>query len=382
VPTLEQPERRPIRLLAIGGAAALAAFLVTGVLPTPASLIAYGRYVATHVGDRITYLYVGEGMNASVAVSELPGGVRNFHVSGKVEASTEPQDMRLQRMLGHLPALVHPNPRSVLVVGFGAGVTAGSFVTYPGVERIVICEIEPLIPQVVGRHFARENHDVLNDPRVEVVYDDARHYVLTTDDKFDVITSDPIHPWVKGAATLYTREYFELVRAHLNPGGAVTQWVPLYESDAGVVKSELATFFEIFPEGTIWGNLNEGEGYDLVLLGREGSAAIDVAALQERLYRGDYGPARASLEQVGFTSPIDLLGTFGGQAGDLRPWLAGAVINRDRNLRLQYLAGLGLNHYQSGVIYREMLSYRRFPEDLFVAPPEWQQALMNALSRR
>jgi spermidine synthase len=380
-PTLEQPAWRLARLIAIAGAAALAAFLVNGVLPTPAGLIGYGRYVATHVGEQITYRYIGEGMNASVAVSELPGGVRNFHVSGKVEASTEPQDMRLQRMLGHIPALVHPNPRSVLVVGFGAGVTAGSFVTYPGIERIVICEIEPLIPQVIGRHFARENHEVLADPRVKVVYDDARHYILTSREKFDLITSDPIHPWVKGAATLYTREYFELVRAHLNPGGVVTQWVPLYESDAGVVKSEVATFFEVFPDGTVWGNLNNGEGYDIVLLGREEAAPIDVTAMHQRLERLDYVAVKTALEQVGITSPLDLFGTFAGQASDLRPWLAGAVINRDRNLRLQYLAGLGLNQYESDAIYREMLSYRRFPENLFMAPPEWQQALMNALAR-
>ena len=96
-------------------------------------------------------LYMGEGMNASVAVSELDNGVRNFHVSGKVEASSEPQDMRLQRMLGHIPALLHPKPRSVLVVGCGAGVTAGSFVLHPDVERIVICEIEPLIPTVAAQ---------------------------------------------------------------------------------------------------------------------------------------------------------------------------------------------------------------------------------------
>ena len=127
--------------------------------------------------------------------------------------------MRLQRMLGHLPALLHPKPRSVLVVGCGAGVTAGSFVLHPDVERIVICEIEPLIPQVAAAFFGEENYNVLEDPRVEVVYDDARHYVLTTHEKFDIITSDPIHPWVKGSATLYTEEYFELCKRHLNPGG-------------------------------------------------------------------------------------------------------------------------------------------------------------------
>ncbi len=135
----------------------------------------------------------------------------------------------------------------MLVVGFGAGVTAGSFVLHPDVQRIVICEIEPLIPEHVAPYFAEENYDVLHDPRVQIVYDDARHFVLTTPEKFDIITSDPIHPWVKGAATLYTKEYFELVKQHLNPGGLVTQWVPLYESNPDVVKSEIATFFDVFP---------------------------------------------------------------------------------------------------------------------------------------
>src|SRR5262249_36018090 len=153
------------------------------------------------------------------------------------------------RMLGHIPALVHPRPRSALIVGCGAGVTAGSFVVHPAIERIVICEIEPLIPQVVAEFFSEENYDVLNDRRLQIVYDDARHYILTTRETFDIITSDPIHPWVKGAATLYTKEYFELCKRHLNPGGVITQWVPLYESNTDVVKSEIATFFEVFPNG-------------------------------------------------------------------------------------------------------------------------------------
>ncbi len=95
---------------------------------------------------------------------------------------------------------------------------------------------------------------MIDDPRTQIVYDDARHFVLTTPEKFDIITSDPIHPWVKGSATLYSKEYFELVKQHLNPGGIVTQWVPLYESDAETVKSEIATFFDVFPNGTIWAN--------------------------------------------------------------------------------------------------------------------------------
>ena len=92
--------------------------------------------------------------------------------------------------------------------------------------------MEPLIPPTATRFFAKENYNVMHDPRVQIVYDDARHFVLTTPEKFDIITSDPIHPWVKGSATLYSKEYFELVKEHLKPGGIVTQWVPLYESDA------------------------------------------------------------------------------------------------------------------------------------------------------
>ena len=92
----------------------------------------------------------------------------------------------------------------------------------------MICEIEPLIAKAVSKYFAAQNNNVLEDPRVAIIYDDARHYLLTTGDQSDIITSDPIHPWVKGAAALYTREYFELVRRHLNPGGVVSQWVPLY----------------------------------------------------------------------------------------------------------------------------------------------------------
>ncbi len=351
-------------LLAVAGAAAAIACVIA-VPNVPDGLVAYGRFLPTYT-NQPKYLYVGEGINSSIAVSEEPSGVRNFHVAGKVEASSLPQDMRLQRMLGHLSAMLTRTPRTVLVVGFGAGVTAGSFVTQPGVEKIVICEIEPLIPRVVSTYFTRQNYDVTADPRVQIVYDDARHYILTTKEKFDVITSDPIHPWVKGAATLYTKEYFELVKEHLNPGGVVTQWVPLYESSPEVVKSELATFFDAFPDGTIWGNDINGSGYDVVLAGHAAPQPIDVDSVDARLSRPEYARAARSLADVGFSSGLSLLSTYSGQARDLAPWLAGAQLNRDSNLRLQYLAGFGLNMYQSSAIYSQMLRYRKFPDDLFV----------------
>ena len=341
-------------------AMALAALLLFTVSPVPPSLIAYGRNLPMTLSQRsaASIIYSGEGISSSVAVSDTSNGFRNFHVSGKIEASTEPEDMRLQRMLGHLPALLHQRPLSVLVVGFGAGVTAGSFVTHPTVERIVICEIEPMIPKMVGPYFAQQNYNLLEDPRVQIVYDDARHYLLTTEEKFDVITSDPIHPWVKGAAALYTQEYFELVRRHLNPGGIVSQWVPLYQSTAEVVKSEFATFFGVFPGGTVWTNNQGGMGFDIVLLGGSSKASFNPNDLDTRWNRRDHANVVKSLKDAGFGSPLDLLAAHLADDNDLSPWLADAQINRDRNLRLQYLAGMGMNRNDAVTLYQTIAAYR------------------------
>jgi spermidine synthase len=352
---------RRVSLAAI--AVVLAAVCLISISPVPGALIAYGRFLPRTLDliDPLTkdffvpnIIYAGEGLNASVAVSQMPAGVRNFHVSGKIEASTEPQDMRLQRMLGHIPALFHSNPRSVLVVGFGSGVTAGSFAVHPSVERIVICEIEPLIPQVASTYFGKENYNVLQDARVEVIYDDARHYILTTNEKFDVITSDPIHPWVKGSASLYTQEYFELAKRHLNPGGIISQWVPLYDSNIESVKTEIATFFEVFQNGTIWANEHNAMGYDLVLLGNASSSPVSLDDFRRQFDRPENVNVKHSLQAVGMQSAGAVLATYAGQQRELASWLAGAEINRDRNLRLQYLAGMGVNSSRNWVIYEEI----------------------------
>ncbi len=368
--------------LKLAGGIAVAGLLAWSIPPIPWMLIGFGRRLPTTTG-RWDLLHEAEGMNSSAAWSRWESGTIYFHVSGKVEASTEPQDMSLQRMLGHLPALLHSDPRSILIVGFGAGVTAGTFVVHPEVKHITICEIEPVIPPQSDRFFADENHRVLHDARTSMVYDDARHFVMTSPDKFDIITSDPIHPWVKGMASLYTTEYFEMCKRHLNPGGFVTQWVPLYESSVEAVRSEIATFFEAFPNGTIWGNVNtDGEGYDLVLLGQAEKLKVDADGIEKRLRQPDNAAVRESLRAAGYSSAADLLSTYAAQATDLRAWVRGAEINRDRNLRLQYLAGLGLNTNAAGTIYDQMLSAAVFPDNLFTGSPESLATLRGLFHRR
>jgi len=207
-------------------AAALAGLLSRTVHPIPGIFAAYGRYTATRLGQA-DVIYMGEGWNATVAVTRLPGGILNYHNAGKVQASSEPQDMRLQRMLGHMTTLIPRQTKKVLVIGCGAGVTAGAVSIDPAVEHQTIAEIEPLVPKVVAKYFGDHNFHVVDNPKVHVTIDDARHFLLTTNEKFDAVTSDPLDPWVKGAAMLYTREFFELVKRKLNAGGAVTLFVQL-----------------------------------------------------------------------------------------------------------------------------------------------------------
>ncbi len=251
----------------------------------PWVLVAFGRQTASYLTQSASGIvtdvpdgtgapdifctYVGEGTNVSVAVTTTRDGVRSFHAAGRIQASTMLEDMRVQRMLGHVPALLHKRPESVLVVACGAGVTAGAFLLHPDVKRIVICDIEPLVPTIVTPMFGKENYHVVdviahenphtvNGKQVEVVYDDGRHFLRTTDEKFDIISSDPIDRWVKGCAALNTVEYYQMCREHLNPGGSMSLWIRLHESNMETARSVIGTFFQVFPHGILWNNERHG----------------------------------------------------------------------------------------------------------------------------
>lgn len=402
-------------------------FMVKTVSGIPWVVAAWGRFSANYISQSLPGVigenkesteggglsqwrctYLGEGMNVTVAVTKNSSGQRFFHGAGKVQASTLPQDMRLQRMLGHLSALASKNPENVndvLVVACGAGITAGSFVLYPNVKHIVVCDIERLVPKVVAPMFGNENYHIVdgigksnphfvNGKEVTVVYDDGRHYISTLPKtaRFDVITSDPIDPWVKGSAALNTIEYYEMCKSHLKPGGVMSLWMPLYESNIESAKSMIATFFRVFPNGILFSNDRFYEGYDGVLLGQAEPIEIDVDRLQKTLDRRDYSQVRESLMDAGFgqsgSEPsqadcwiaINLLATFAGHASSLEKWMKNAQINRDRNLRLQYLAGMSFNSYIGTQILQSILQYYKFPEHVFVGSRESIWMLKQALA--
>ena len=404
--------------LALLVALGLAGGMAWGVKPMPWEVVAFGRQSPILLARSVTEvvpevptgpdkpelscIYVGEGMNVSVAVTESDQGVRSFHGSGKIQASTLPTDMRLQRTLGHLPALIHPKPETVLVVACGAGITAGSFLLHPDVKRIVICDIEPLVPTTVTPMFGKENYHVVdgikqqnphmvNGKQVEVIYDDGRHFLRTTNEKFDIITSDPIDPWVKGCASLNTIEYYRMARDHLKPGGSMSLWMPLVECDLATTKSLIGTFFAVFPQGIVWSNDRDNIGYDAILYAQNEPTVINVDALQKRLVRPDHQAVKESLREVGLweakgfegaeepNEGIELLATYAGQAPLLKGWSRDAQINTDGNLRLQFLAGFSLNNTVRSESLASILADYRFPDQTFVGSPERLNDLKQAL---
>ncbi len=354
---------------------AIGALLIRSVHEVPGLLIAYGRYSATRVSQANEIIYKGEGMMASVAVSRLSNGVLNYHNAGKVQASSEPQDMRLQRMLGHLTTLLPPHEQDMMVIGFGAGATAGAVSIEPRLRSETIAEIEAARAQS-GVHVL-QRAQFRRRAKPEGAHPHRRCPPLPADHQGEVRRGDQRSAGSVGEGR-GDALYAGILRRGQDPpepGGVVTLFVQLYESSPEAVKSELATFFEAFPNGVVFGNTTNGEGYDTVLVGSVDPLHINVDAIQAKLASPEYARVAQSLREIGFNSAIELFSTFAGRASDLKPFLKDASVNRDRNLRLQYLAGLGLNVYQAGPIYAEMITYRGDPGDLFVGSEETLKAL-------
>ncbi|MEN9661287.1 MAG: hypothetical protein RL324_236 [Verrucomicrobiota bacterium] len=364
-------EFKPANAVPVALTIGLAVWMASIVPQVPALLIGHGHNTANRFYDHGQFIFWGEGTNSSMAVSETSPGIRNYHNGGKVQASSEPQDMRLQRMLGHMTTLLPKNAaKKMLVIGCGAGVTAGAVSIGPTVEHETIAEIEKLVPQFVAKNFGFANFNVVDNPKVHIHIDDARHYLLSTDEKFDAITSDPFDPWIKGAATLYSQEFWQIAKKHLNPGGVITVFVQLYENNEAAVKSEVGTFLEVFPNGVVFSNTYNGAGYDVVMVGTEQPLKIDLDEMEAKLNSPAWAPVKQSLAEIGFNTAVELFATYAGNKETFKGWLSDAVLNTDRNLRLQYLAGASPNAYVQAQIHRNMIQRRDYPDNVFTGSPD------------
>jgi spermidine synthase len=236
--------------------------------------------------------------------------------------------MPTQVMLGQLPLFVAPRIDNGLIIGFATGVTVGSMLQSP-IQSVTCIELEP--GTVNGsRFFQHVNNLPLNDPRTNLIIDDARTYLRVTPNRYDIIVSEPSHPWVPGVANLFTQEFFELGRARLNDQGIFVQWVQIYQLSTESLRSVLATYTRVFPHVLMFrvGGLNKGK--DLLLVGSNQPLNLD--RLAERIVDPR---VTAELARVNLNSEADVQSWFICDETRLRPAVAGAKINTDDNMHIE-----------------------------------------------
>lgn len=273
--------------------------------------------------------YYREGSEAVVAVFDRPtlrgAPHRTLTLDGKVDASTG-ADMSTQVLSGHLPLLFRPTAREALVIGLASGVTVGAL-TRHALQRIDVVEIEPAVVEA-SREFDRFSGAPLDDPRVSVRIADGRRYLQRIRQDYDIIVSEPSNPWMSMSARLFTREFFERVRARLGRDGVLVQWLPLYGLSRGQLEAELRTLLAVFPELALF-RVAEG---DLVALASAGPLRLDAAAVTRLL--ADEGPA--TLPVLGISSPAELLARWVADAEGLREAIGPGPLNTDDNALLEF----------------------------------------------
>ncbi len=273
-------------------------------------------------GELLSYR---EGASGTVAVRRLAGTV-SLSIDGKVDASNA-GDMLTQRLLAHVPLLLHPNPKRVAILGLGSGVTLGSALTHP-LDAATVLEISPEVVDA-SRFFEPENHRALADPRTRLVVGDGRTHLMLGRDTYDVIVSEPSNPWMAGIASLFTREFFDGARARLAPGGMLCQWAHTYDISSDDLRSIVATFLTVFPDGSLW---LVGDA-DVLLIGSSEPIDGRIAGLAAAWHRPGVA---ADLASVGAADPYAVTSLFVAQGAALKAWANGAPLQTDDRSLLEF----------------------------------------------
>ena len=267
-----------------------------------------------------------EGPTSTVSVRK-DWDITSMAINGRTNASDR-EDMPTQVMLGQMPLLLAPRIRNALVVGYATGVTAGAMLQSP-IESLECVELEPATVNG-SRFFEHVNNHPLNDPRLHLIIDDARTYLRVTPTRYDMIVSEPSHPWVPGVANLFTREFFQLGRNRLNDDGVFVQWLQIYQLSTDSLRSILATFHETFPHVLVFRVEGAWKGKDLLLIGSKIPLTLD--RIKERI--GD-PRISAELARVNIKSEADVRAWYICDERQLTPAIAGAVINTDDNMHIE-----------------------------------------------
>ena len=270
-----------------------------------------------------------EGRTATVSVRR-DWGITSVAINGRTNAS-DAGDMPTQVMLGELGVFTTPRFGNALIIGFATGVTAGS-VLQSRIQSVDGVEIEPAAI-ASSRYFEHVNNRPLSDQRLRMIVDDARTYLRVNPAQYDLIVSEPSHPWVPGVANLFTREFFELGRERLRDDGVFVQWLQIYQLSTENLGSVLATFHEVFPHVAVFRIEGAAKGKDLILIGSRKPVRLDL--ISERM-KDDR--VAADLKRVGLNSPDEVMAWFVCDESRLGPAVAGAVINSDNNMHVETIA--------------------------------------------
>ncbi len=345
-PRRERGDLAVVRSLSIGGAVAaiIAMFIFWPALNLNVlSVGAYDSFVrvlAKSRGDvpeddhnsgaeNHQLLMFAEGRTATVSVRR-DWGITSVAINGRTNAS-DGDDMPTQILLGQLGILAALRLDHALVVGFATGVTPGAVLQSP-IQSVDCIEIEPAAV-ASSSFFNHVNNRPLSDPRLHLITDDARNYLRVNPLRYDLIVSEPSHPWVPGVANLFTREFFALGRERLKDDGVFVQWLQIYQLSTESLRSVLATFQEVFPRVAIFRVQGAAKGKDLILLGSRAPISFD--QMNER-----FSDQRISAElaRAGIKSPNDLRAWFVCDESRLGPAVAGAIINTDDNMHVETVA--------------------------------------------
>ena len=224
---------------------------------------------------RRSVLWEADGVESSVAI--VDSNALAFYVNGKCDGNAV-DDVATQVMLGLIGAALHPQPQTAFVVGLGTGETAGWLADVPSVQRVDVVELEPVV-QEMARRCRAVNRDALANPKLRMIYNDAREVLLTTSARYDLIVCEPSNPYRSGIANLFTREFYLAGRDRLREGGMFVQWVQAYEIDQRTMRTALATFKSVFPHVEVW----QGKRGDLFLVGCQQRPAYSVPSLRSTL---------------------------------------------------------------------------------------------------
>ena len=311
--------------------AVVASLVVGGLLVTPQNY--FGESLARWRGGKL--LYFEEDVIGVVEIYHQPSPSGDFYrrlfVNGTSYASTSHYARRYHKLLGHLPALLHPAPERTLVIAFGTGMTAGALTRYDAVRTV---ECVDLSAAVIGGapQFAEANGSVLDDPKTRVFLEDGRAHLLLDDEGYDLITLEPPPPRFAGVANLYSREFYELSRSRLRPGGVAAQWIPMHSHTEEEMRMLVRAFVEAFPNSTLWLPVQR----DAILIGSVEPMSLDLAAIARRMSEPDVA---ADLRDVDVEHPAALAATLLLDAEGLREYVRGVQPITDDLPAIEYFAG-------------------------------------------